>query len=141
MPVEVVREKVQRFLTAKLGSVEIDSDGDFVLRNESAAGFVTIIDWGNDKTIVRVWSPVLREVGLTADVYKWVATDGQENYFGHAHVVTADGQAGMIVWEHELLGDYLDEDELMIAVYGVVGVANDIDDDLKSKFGGKLASE
>ena len=141
MPVEVVREKVQRTLTSKLGSVRIDSDGEFVLENESALGFVRVFEWGDGQTVVKVWSPLLREVAMTADLYKWVATEGQNYYFGHARVISQDGQSGMIVWEHDLLGDYLDEEELMAAVYGVAGTANEIDDDLKSKFGGKLGSD
>ncbi|MFT4089006.1 MAG: hypothetical protein QM658_17985, partial [Gordonia sp. (in: high G+C Gram-positive bacteria)] len=38
--------------------------------------------------------------------------------------------------KHNLLGDFLDPEELMSAVYGLAFVADDVDDELKAKFGG-----
>lgn len=42
-----------------------------------------------------------------------------------------------IFFTHSLLGDYLDEDELVRAVTGMLVVADEIDDELEKQFGGR----
>ena len=49
-----------------------------------------------------------------------------------------EGDEGITVtFSHNLLGDYLDAEELMYAVGGVASSADELDDELVAKFGGR----
>lgn len=136
-----LKDKIQRILTDKLGSVKIDRDGDIVLENDSAIGFVSVRELGPDTTVVKVASPVLRDVELTPALYEWVATEGQNRLFAHYRVVFPKNGAAMLMLEHDLLGDSLDPDELLFAVFSVMTGANDSDEELQSRFGGRRAAD
>ena len=141
MSIDDVKAKVQRILSDKLGSVRIDNDGDFVLQNGSSVGFVKVRSWGDDETIVKVWSPILSKVKPSPQLYKWVATSGQERFFAHVRIIEGDSNQVMIILEHDLLGDYLDPDELMNTVLSVMLGADEWDDELQKMFGGERASD
>jgi hypothetical protein len=49
-----------------------------------------------------------------------------------------DGKAGWVYFQHNLLGDDLDEPELMDALDAVALTSNKLDNELKTKFGGEL---
>jgi hypothetical protein len=133
--VATVSQKVQRILTDMLGSVQVGKGGTFYLTNESAAIFVEVQEWG-DGTVVKIVSPMLRGVRPTDDVFRWVAIDGQSFWFTHARVVVRDGGLCDILMEQDLYGDTLDPEELRTAVTAVAVSANDLDDELQSRFGG-----
>ena len=141
MSTEATASKVQRILSENLGSVRVGKDGEFILKNGSSVGFVTVKNWGDDETIVKVWSPVLTKVKPTPKLYEWVATSGQERYFAHVRIVEQDAKNVMIILEHDLLGDYLDPDELMSTVLSVMLGADEWDDELQKMFGGERAAD
>lgn len=141
MSQDQVRSKVQRLLTDFVGNVQVSRDGDLGITYNSARVIVNFKEFQNDTTIVKVWSPMLREVKLTPDVYKWVATEGQYKFFAHAKVMEGEDGTGMIVWEHDLLGDYIDADELRFAVASVAIGADELDDELQARFGGRRGSD
>jgi hypothetical protein len=144
--IEEVRRKVQRILTDELGRVEIDRDGDFVLHNESAVAFISL-EMMNDRPdadiVIRSFCPLLVDVKLTPDVYRWVATEGQQYFFGHCQVIENedDPKRGRILFRHSIVGNDLDPNELKNLLYVTMFTSNDLDDKLKAMFGGKLFSE
>ena len=132
-----VKEKVQRILAGSLGSVSIDEDGDFFVRFESAVVVVEVLEMNDDVTLIKSYSIMLSEVPLNHEVYRWVATEGQDHFFGHARVVERDNGTGTIMFEHVLLGDFLDPEELNWAVLALGRTADELDDRLQARFGGK----
>lgn len=134
--VQQLRDRVQRLLIDQHGSVSIDRDGDFFVRRGSSVTYVRIMPWGDSSTLVKVWTIMVTGVPLTPDVYRWVAVDGQSYWFGHARVVEGEDGTGRIQFEHVLLGDVLDADELHAAVQGVSSSGDELDDDLVARFGG-----
>jgi hypothetical protein len=42
-----------------------------------------------------------------------------------------------VAFEHNILGDNLDEPELVATVTALISTANNLDDELQKKFGGK----
>lgn len=138
MGIEEIRSKVQRMLIEQLGSVRVGADGYFLLENESAEGWVSVVDWGDGDFIVKVVSPLLRDVELTHELFEWVAVDGQCKWFAHARIIRNDQKPthGLLLWEYDLLGNYLDADELAYTVRAVMIGSNDLDDDLQKRFGG-----
>ena len=140
MSVESVRERVQRILTEEYGQVIVDQDGDFVINNGSARIFISVTEIKLG-VVVKLYSPLLRNVPTSADVFKWVATEGQNRWFAHATLLEQDDATCHITWEHDLLGDYLDREELLHAVVAVAAGADDLDDKVQKMFGGKRASD
>jgi hypothetical protein len=135
--VEAVKAKIQSILTQR-GTVQIDRDGDFSIGLGSARAFVRVREYGNGQaTVVLVFAQVLLNVPLTPDLYKYVALHSDDLVFGHLVLAEMDDNTGMLLISHTLLGDYLDEDELLYAVYGVAGAADEFDDKLQQQFGGK----
>lgn len=143
MSVEDVTAKVQRILIDRFGSADMVDTNRFRTQYESALGFVDVQAWGEDSTVVKVWSPMLRSVPLTPEVFKWVATDGQNHWFAHARIIASgdDPTEGMIAWEYDILGDFLDPDELKFVMVAVVAGANEFDDELQDRFGGLKAND
>jgi hypothetical protein len=132
-----VKEKVQRILTESFGSVTIDKDGDFYVRFDSAVVYIRVLELKNETSIVRSWSIMLSDVQPTPEMYRWVATNGQDNFFGHASVEEREDGLVNIIFTHFLLGDFLDAEELNWAVIALGKTANELDDQLQARFGGK----
>lgn len=141
MGVAETRAKVQRILTEALGPVRVDADGDILLDFESAFGVVSVEDWGDGDTIVKVFSPMLRDVELTPEVFQWVSVEGQCKWFAHARILRGkeNPNVGTIFWEYDILGNYLDAEELLHVVRAVMRGSNTLDDELQQRFGGKKA--
>lgn len=138
--------KVQRLLTGPLGlHISLNAENIQVRFNDSSTAInLSVKDWGVNKegepeTLVYLWAPVLREVRPSPEVFEWIAREGGTFWFGHVRAV--DGPAGTgtvtLIMEHTLLGDFLDARELEAALYGIIGSADRMDDELKERFGGK----
>jgi hypothetical protein len=139
--VAATRGKVQQYLTHNFGNVNIDEDGDFSLRHGSARVFVrTRTREGANFTWVSLDVPVLLGVKETPQVFEHVALHADDYLFGHLNAVRTDDGL-MICLSHALLGEYLDEEELSRAVGGMLGTAEELDDELQTQFGGKRFHE
>ena len=137
----VVQSKVQKILSNEFNHVEIDKDGDFTFRHESARVFVRVWTPADDGPVyITVTCPLLFNVKPTPELFKYIALHADDYVFGHLSASeTEDGI--MVTLAHSLLGDYLDQDELVRGCAGVLFSGNEIDDDLKARFGGTLFHE
>lgn len=133
--VAIVRDKVQRYLIDLLGNIEIDRDGDFHFRNGTTHVFVRVAPFADASTVVSVWAITNADLTPTADLYKFLATENHYR-FGSLVCDEQDGKA-LIRFAHNLLGDFLDPDELKMTVAMVARTADEIDDKIKEKFGGR----
>lgn len=138
--VDQTRAKVQRIYTQKLGSVEIGRDYDFIIRHGSAVLFVTVSKgFGPDGTIVKLLIPLVTNVPVTDELFRFVATEGQGYMIGTLRVnVNDDQKTAWMSLGHCLIGDDLDESELNHATGALVNTADDLDNELRERFGGKL---
>ena len=138
--------KVQRILTGPM-KLKIDLSGDLIgvrFTDVSTQVHIRIIDWGKTKdgeprTLVRISSPVSRNLNPSPALYEYVCREAPKNWFGTLSVVDDSEVPGQlaITMGHTLLGDYLDEEELSSALWGVLNSADEVDDVIKQKFGGK----
>lgn len=133
----LLKDKVQRYLADLVGPIQLAPDGAFTFQSGSARVFVRCVSWGTDNTLVGVSAPVLFEVQPSPDLYEHIATHGDDYLFGHLSAAAQQDGSVTVMFTHTLLGDYIDPDELKHAVGGVISVADQIDDDLKTRFGGK----
>jgi hypothetical protein len=135
------RSKVQQYLTNNFGDVNIDKDSNFSLRHGSARIFVrTQARDDADFTWIKLDIPLLLEVKETPQVFEHIALHSDDYMFGHLNAMRGDDGL-MIMLSHTLLGDYLDEQELLRAVGAMLGTAENLDDELKTQFGGKRFHE
>jgi hypothetical protein len=145
MPLVIeVKEKVQRILTNNFGSVRIDSDGDFIATYNSAVVFISVESgFGDDGVFVQFRCPLVTDIDLSNDVFKWVATEGQLRRFGQCRVILSskNPNQGSIWNEYCLIADDLDESELMGALRAIQFASESWDTEIQSKFGGELFGE
>ena len=98
--------------------------------------FVTCDELSEDgPTVVHLEAPLLFDVPESDDLFEFIALHADDYVFGHLSARrTKDGI--LVMFTHTLLGDYLDAEELIQAAVAVVGVGNELDDDLQRTYGG-----
>jgi len=147
----VVRDKVTRFAKEVFNVVMIDDDGDLVIPYESTKIFIRTLDrevdpemeqfWTENqlsRTAVYVWAPTIFDVKPSNELYKWVATEGADFFYGHCKISPfGDNGNVQVIFEVTIAGDSIDPGELKQALLAVALTADDLDDELKKKFGGK----
>lgn len=133
--VSQTRTSVRRYLST-MGPVETGDDGVFSLRNGSARVFVSVEDFADGDTWVRISCPVLGGVVPTPALFEYVALNSANYRYGCLTVERDKDEAVTIVLVHGVLGTYLDPEELRIAVAMLADSADVIDDQLKARFGG-----
>lgn len=144
--VDATMMKVQRILTGPM-DLKIQLKGDLIgvqFEGVSTDMQIRIVDWGKTKdgdprTLVVLSSPILWAVPPSAALYEWVARESSKQFFGHVRVQDDPNNPGkmFLAMSHTLLGDYLDEEELASALWGILTAADHWDDELQKKFGGK----
>ncbi|MFH1331040.1 MAG: hypothetical protein ABIJ48_10370 [Actinomycetota bacterium] len=129
-----VRAKVRRILQNKLGNVKTQGD-DFFVRHGSTGCRLTFheVDRVN---LVNLSSPILFEVPLTPALYEEVARRTGKFRFGSICLREEKGK-GNLFFEGALIGDTLDEDELMFPLVAIVTTADRLDDEFRPRFGGR----
>lgn len=153
----LVRDKAQRFSKQFFNIVQLDDDGDLSIPYESTHLFVSCSELDQSSaelnefrkdneistTVVNVWAQVLREVKGSPELFKWIATEGQTNYYGRFAARELPDAPGkyLVVFEHSLAGDHLDPGELKGALAAVGFTADGEDDKLKAMFGGKTVED
>ena len=136
--------KLQRILTGSLG-LKIMLDGERVrisFTDSSTQLILTVREWGQDsegepRSLVLISAPILLDVTPTPEMFEWVARNGGARFFGHVEVIEAAEGKVHLIFSHTLLGDYLDQPELESAMWGILQVADEWDDELQPRFGGQ----
>lgn len=145
--VEQTMMKVQRLLTGPMNLRIQLEPGDMIgvrFNDVSTQVHIRVLDWGQTKdgqprSLVRVSAPILRGVKPQPALFEYICREAPRLWFGNIAVWPDEETPGMLslTMGHTLLGDYLDEEELAAALWGVLGAADDLDDQLQQKFGGK----
>ena len=147
MAVDVISAKVQRMLAGAFNDVRLTKDGGFALPMGSTVVYVEIKEWtpdvdGNPRSLVYLWSPLGREVPVSPELFEWAATEGRQKWFGGVNVQKhEDGKTAFVTYDHTLLGNFVDPDELSSAANMVGWTSDDLDDVVTTKFGGKRYSD
>jgi len=136
---DAIRSRVQRMLTDSFDRVEIDRDGDFVIRYESAVTYVSVEEGFGDGSVVSLRCPLICDVKITDQLCRWVATEGQRFLLGGCYLNPNENPTtGWVFFKYSITADDLDESELKNAVGAVVVTSNRLDNELRDRFGGKL---
>jgi hypothetical protein len=142
------KEKVTKMLTQGLGiNVTLTKNEDLMIDvagpdadDISTNAYISFDQFdGNNGTVswVQISAPILREVPESEELYKWIAVAGTSFRIGCVEAFPEDNGTVFLRYKYALLADYLDEAELENALYSVLLTADELDDDLQTKFGGK----
>lgn len=134
--INLVRQRVQSLLTANF-EVQLHPNDEYSVVNGSTRVFITVNQVGDSFCFVHLMAPVLIDAPVTAELYEYVATT-DPFIFGRLLAKKEDDGTVTVLLTHSLLGDFLDEAELGYAVAGIAGSADELDDELVGKFGGRV---
>ena len=128
--VDELRETIEDYLD-EANIPYTDRGPRLSVRHGSSAVFIKPGEWAGGHTIVEMLAPVLSHVDCTDGLLRKLNELNTTLYFGKAY------WHDNAVWiAHNLLGDHVDRDELVAAVGMIVSVADKLDDELKTQFGG-----
>jgi len=144
--VEQTMFKVQRILTGPMKlRIQLQGNTMYVQFSDASTQVsLSVAEWGTTKegeprSLVNISSPILWSVAPTPQLFEWIAREGGRYYFGHVSAADDIRDPGKVFlsMNHTLLGDYIDEEELASAMYAVLNTADQLDDELQKRFGGK----
>ena len=145
LSVDDVKAKVHQYL-AKNFEVGLSDDLGFHVDYGSTRVFVSVAARGEEADppiVVRVSAPVAFGVPETPEMLAYVARHTDSWLFGHLGMA-ADAEAPethRVFFVHRLLGNYMEEEELVATVVAVLYTADRIDDDFVAQFGGRRFHE
>ena len=153
----VVKDKVQRYAKQFFNVIQFDDDGDLRINYESTHVIIQVVEKSssdpeivefrkeNDisSTLVNLYALVLFDADVSPDLYKWIATEGQEYDFGSFRVLISEENSKKchIQYVYRIEGDNLDPGELKSALAAVAFTADGEDDKLQRMFGGQKWSD
>lgn len=124
-------------LTTQLFGEEAWADPNapsFVLRRGSADVHVSVAAL-EDQAVVAVFSWVATGVTPSEDLCRHLLTENANFVFGGF----ALGADSAVIYQHTVVGDTIDKQQLRASVRAVAGVADDYDEQITSRFGGTTA--
>ena len=153
----VVKDKVQRYAKQFFNVINIDDDGDLRINYESTHVILQVIELetsnpeivqyrkDNDVsvTVVNIFALVLFDANATNELFKWVATEGQDYDYGafRVHINPENPKKCNVQYQYRIAGDHLDPGELKGALAAVAFTADNEDDGLQKMFGGQKYSD
>ena len=133
-----VKQQVRSILEANSLPWTESSSGALYLRFASASVAIEFAKWG-EQTLIEISSHVLTDVeGGTKRILLAINELNKASNFGRWIYYI---ETRTISVEYDMLGDHLQEDELMTGLAAVARLADRHDDLLKQEFGGSRAFE
>jgi hypothetical protein len=128
-------EKVHLWLKEMFGEMVVPRDDipGFMVPLGSSLTHIFISSWGNDDSTVTALAYVVREVELSNDLMYFLLKEGHKMRFGSFGLDQDDD----ICFEHTISGGNLDKNELKASVKAVMEIADQYDDQIVSKWGGR----
>ena len=133
-----LRGLVEDKLTEMLEGYAVDPRGSYVFNFESAHVFVVPAWLPDERTVLRVFAITNLDVPVTGQLSGYLLEKNLNFVLGS---FALDAEKGAVWFNHNLLGQYLDPDELEATVAAVAQTANELDDEIKDRFGGRLFAE
>lgn len=134
---EQVKSKIQGYLQ-NYGSVTIDSEGDFAFDWGSSAVFIRVLDWGDGDVLVNVYALVAFDVPITDELCADLILERGAVMGGWSISRRDDNpKLGTVSFSIRLLGNEIDESELVHAIRAAGDTADENDDQIVARFGGK----
>lgn len=150
-----VKAKVFKFTKEIFPKAELDRDGDVTFEFQSTKVWIDVKTMSRPdetkikefvaqhklpQTMVRIRAVLVADVPRLPALFQYVATDSRRN-LGSISVILDDAGTCDLFFMYSLAGDDLTAGELKHAAFIVASVANQLDDEVQQKFGGKRWTE
>ena len=133
-------EKTRGYLHTLFGEVNVKvMDDTFVLQEGSTFVYVRTFAIGENKSGVEVFSYVVVDVEVTEQLMRYLLTYNLRLVLGGFGLARGEGGKGTVLLTHTILGDSMDREELYGSVSAIARVADDLDDQIVTAFGGQTA--
>lgn len=136
--VTAVRELIEGKLGEMVDGYAADEQGNYVLGIASARVFIVPTWLENGASVVRVFAITNLDVPVTAELTSYLLEKNLEFVFGG---FALDVGHGAIWFNHNVLGDFMAPEEIEATIAAVAQTADRFDDEIKSRFGGRLYVE
>lgn len=133
--VAALRETIEGKLADIADGYAVDEHGSYVFGLESARIFIVPTWLEDETTVARVFAVTNVAVPVTAELTSYLLQKNLEFVLG---AFALDAGEGAIWFNHNLLGDHMTAHELEVTVAAVAQTADRYDDEIKSRFGGRL---
>ena len=133
-----LREVIETKLQEMVDRYFVDPRGSYVFGLDSARVFVVPAWLKNGATVVRVFAITNLDVTVTPELTSFLLARNLDFVLGS---FALDEDRGAIWFNHNLIGEFLEPDELEATLAAVAETANQMDDEIKGQFGGRLYSE
>lgn len=118
-------------------TVAFEDEPLFIITIGSAVASTRVIPWGTEEALITTRSYVVTDIEITPELSYYLLRANNGIYFGR---FALDGEDD-IVFEHSLVGSSCDRVELKHSVQNVIRLADDYDDEIVARWGGKRALE
>ncbi|MBE9076901.1 YbjN domain-containing protein [Romeria aff. gracilis LEGE 07310] len=118
-------------------TVAFEDEPLFIITIGSAVASTRVIPWGSEEALITTRSYVVTDIEITPELSYYLLRANNGIYFGR---FALDGEDD-IVFEHSLVGSSCDRIELKHSVQNVIRLADDYDDEIVARWGGKRALE
>ena len=132
------RELIEGKLAEMVDRYFVDEHGNYVLGLASARVFIVPTWLENGATIIRVFAITNLDVPVTPELTSYLLEKNLEFVFGG---FALDVDAGAVWFNHNMLGDFAHPEQLEATMAAVAHTADQFDDEIKTRFGGRLYVE
>jgi hypothetical protein len=133
-------ETTRACLYERFGDVNVRiADCSFVLEEGSALVYVRTFPIGEDRAGVEVFSYVVIDVAVTEQLMRFLLAYNLRLVIGAFGLIVHDDGKGEVLLTRTLLAECLDCSELCSTVSAIARIADKLDDEMVTAFGGKTA--
>lgn len=136
--VVALREKIESKLASMFERYFVDQHGNYVLGLESARVFIVPTWLESGSTVARVFAITNLDVPVTAELTRYLLAKNLDFVLGS---FALDADKGAVWFNRNVLGDHASPEEIEATLAAVAQTANEFDDEIKGRFGGRLYVE
>lgn len=136
---KAIYEKVGQYMKELFGELAGARDDfpAYYLMMGSALVYASVLWWGDNDAIVNVRSYVVTGAEKTPEMLEFLLRQNYDMRFGGFSM----DQEGDIAFEHSIVGSTCDKNELRTSIMAVLSTADQYDDQIVSRWGGKRATD
>jgi hypothetical protein len=116
-------------------TVAFEDEPLFIITIGSAVASTRVIAWNEEEALITTRAYIVTDVDITPELTYYLLRANDSIYFGRFALDREDD----IVFEHSLVGSSCDRNELRHSVTTLVRLADDYDDEIVARWGGKRA--
>ena len=130
--------KVKDWLLEAFGEMRVtilESRPAIVVKHGSALAQVHVLTWGDDETNIITRSYVVSGAEIDEELMRFLLHENEKKRFGAFGLDEDDD----IIFEHTIVGSTAQRMDVVYSVHAVISTADEFDDKIISRWGGKSA--